>query len=341
MRNHAWASIAFLRAAAVCSVLALLGCAHEPQTSPEPPPAVVEPPLPAPPADVPDPPARTPAPARPSSRVDIAIVVDRTASSHAAIGAAIVAELPPRRYRVSEISSDATADLAALADRAVTIVAVGADAVRAARAAAPRNNLVICQVLAPETLLGERAWAVRALPPLALQLESWRAVDPSLRTVALIVSDADADLALEATRAARDSSTDLLVETSSSDRETLYRFRRIAADIDGLWLLPDNAALSPSALRELLTYAAARGIGVLTFNESLLRRGALLSATSLPEDVAATVHRIVERIVAGATADLPAVTPLSAAALEINTSVAADLGLPPPIATRWVTREAD
>jgi hypothetical protein len=267
--------------------------------------------------------------------------VDNTASSHAAIAAAIVAELPPRRYRVRELASDSTAELAALADRPVTIVAVGAEAVRAARAAAPGKDLVFCQVLAPETLLGERAWAIRALPPLALQLESWRAIDPSLRTIALIVSDADNDLAVEAARAARDSATDLLVATSSSDRETLYRFRRLAADVDGLWLLPDNAALSPSALRELLSYAAARGIGVLTFNESLLRRGALLSATSLPEDVAATVHRVVESIVAGTTAHLPSITPLSAAALEINTSVAADLGLPPPIATRWVTREAD
>ena len=54
-------------------------------------------------------------------------------------------------------------------------------------------------------------------------------------------------------------------------------------------------------LRELLSYAPSRGIGVLTFNEALLARGALLTATAVPADVAATVARVVERVVAGRT----------------------------------------
>jgi ABC-type uncharacterized transport system substrate-binding protein len=184
-------------------------------------------------------------------------------------------------------------------------------------------------------------WGVRALPPLALQLRGWRSIDPTLRTVALIVSDPDAELATEAREAAGIAAADLLVETSTSDRETLYLFRRMAAGVDGLWLLPDSAALGPSTLREILSYAAARGIGVLTFNDALLARGALLSATSVAADVAATVRGIVERVVAGRTRDLPVMTPLSAAEFAINAQLAATLGLPPVSATRWVTREPD
>jgi putative ABC transport system substrate-binding protein len=270
-------------------------------------------------------------------------VVDPSAPSYTAAAEAIVAELPPRRYRITELASDATAELAALRDRRVTVVAVGAAAVTAARTELPGKDLVFCQVLAPEALLGqgERVWGVHALPPLAVQLRSWRAVDPTLRTVALIVSDRDAALAREAAEAARANATDLLIETSTSDRETLYLFRRLAAEVDGLWLLPDHTALSPSALRELLSYASARRIGVLAFSDALLTRGALLSATSLPQDVAAAVHDVVERVVTGKTADLPAVTPLSAVALEVNAAVARELGLPAPAATRWVTREPD
>ena len=154
-----------------------------------------------------------------------------------------------------------------------------------------------------------------------LQLKSWQAVDPSLRTIALIVSTSGAPLAEEARRAARSLAADLLVETSASDRETLYLFRRLAAAVDGLWLLPDNEALSPTVLRELLTLAATRSVGVLTFNEALLSRGALMTATAVPADIAATVARVLDRVVAGDTADLPAMTPLSAAALAVNVDV--------------------
>jgi ABC-type uncharacterized transport system substrate-binding protein len=344
MGNYAQLRDRLERASAAFCALYLAGCATVPPPAPvEPPPpvAVVEP---APPAPSIAPPPSKPSPPRPEIvRAEIVLVVDPGAPSHGAVAAEIEAALPPRLYRVVQIASDATAELEALRDRPVTVVAVGASAVAAARTQLPGKPLVFCQVLAYEDLLdgGESIWGVPSLPPLALQLTTWKAIDPTLRTVALIVSDASAALAAEAQQAARDSATDLVVEASSSDRETMYLFRRLAAGVDGLWLLPDNEALSPTALRDLLSYALARGIGVLTFNDALLRRGALLSATSVPADVAATVTRVVERVVAGRTADLPAMTPLSAAEFEINQSVATTLGLAPIAISRWVTREPD
>jgi hypothetical protein len=105
--------------------------------------------------------------------------------------------------------------------------------------------------------------------------------------------------------------------------------------------LPDNEALSPAVLRELLTLASTRGIGVLTFNEALLSRGALLTAMAVPADVAEAVAQVVDRVAAGRTADLPPMTPLRAAALAVNVDVATALGLPPVPAARWVAREPD
>jgi ABC-type uncharacterized transport system substrate-binding protein len=338
--------IAYRRIGTPCTaalLLLLAGCAAfgPPAPAPEPEPVAATEPPPEPVAA--PAPVTAPAPvAAPAPRAEIALVVDGGTPTHAAIADEIVATLPPRRYRVTRMPSDAATELAALRERDVTLVAVGAEAVRAARAALPNKPLVFCQVPQHEqTQAGAPAWGVQALPPLALQLKSWHAVDPTLRTVALIVGASGAALAEEARRAASSLATDLLVETSSSDRETLYLFRRIAGAVDGLWLLPDNDALSPQALRELLSYAASRGIGVLTFNEALLARGALLTATAVPADVAAAVAGLVARVAAGQTAELPAMTPLSAAALAVNVDAARALGLPAVAVQRWVAREAD
>jgi ABC-type uncharacterized transport system substrate-binding protein len=323
----------------VVLVLLLTGCAASgPAPVPSEPETVVASPEPAPPVD--------PSPSAPAPRVQratVALVLDTSTATHAAIADEIEAALPPRQYRVERFTAGATEELASLRGRAVTVVAVGPSAVKAARAAAPSVPLVFCQVLefADALQAGGPTWGVQTLPPLDLQLKSWQAVDPSLRTIALIVSESGEALADEARRAATSRATDLLVETSTSDRETLYLFRRLAATVDGLWLLPDNDALSPQALRDILSYASSRGIGVLTFNEALLARGALLTATAVPADVAASVAHVVERVVAGRTADLPSMTPLSAAELAVNTGLATSLGLPPVAVQRWVAREPD
>jgi hypothetical protein len=332
-----------IRPPAAVIFLLLAGCAATgpPAVPPELEPIVVEArplPIPAPPQPV-APPATPPE----AARVDIALVVDTGASAHAGVADEIEAALPPRRYRITRFTTDGEPELEALRSRLVIVVAVGPQAVAAARAALPDKPLVFCQVPGYVDALqaGAAIWGVETLPPLELQLKSWRSIDPSLRTIALIVSASGAALAEEARRAASTLATDLLVETSASDRETLYLFRRLAAAVDGLWLLPDNDALSPSILRELLSVASTRGIGVLTFNESLLSRGALLTAMAVPADVAETVVGVVDRVVEGRTANLPAMTPLRAAALAINVDVATALGLPPVAAARWVAREPD
>jgi ABC-type uncharacterized transport system substrate-binding protein len=324
-------------------LLLLAGCAAQSPPLPEPAPAPVLVEAAAAPAPALAAPAHPVAAAPGPARAEIAIVVDERTPAHGLVADEIVAALSPRLYRTTRLTTADSAALAELSARKITIVAVGDAAVHAARAALPAKPLVFCQVPDSAEALksGGPIWGVQTLPPLHLQLKHWQAVDPSLRTIALIVSDSGAALAEEARRAASTLAADLLVETSASDRETLYLFRRLATTVDGLWLLPDNDALSPQILRELLAYATSRGIGVLTFNDALLRRGALLTAEAVPADIAATVQHVVERVVAGRTADLPAMSPLTAAELTINASVASTLGLPPVAQQSWVAREPD
>jgi ABC-type uncharacterized transport system substrate-binding protein len=181
---------------------------------------------------------------------------------------------------------------------------------------------------------------VQPLPPLALQLRAWSSVDPSRKRIGLIVSEAQRGLIAEA-RAAAGGNIEIKSEVSSSDRETLYLFKRLASQVDGLWLFPDNRILSPPVLRELLSYAVSHGVGVLVPNDSLLSWGALVSASSTPDDVARNVRTVLDRVSSGATKGLPAMTPLTEVKLEVNAGVARELGVATAPTAALVLREPD
>ncbi len=179
------------------------------------------------------------------------------------------------------------------------------------------------------------------MPPLHLQLQAWKSIDSSLDRIGLITSEAHAAVADEASEAAGDVRAELTHLVSTSDRETLYLFKRLAPQIDGLLLFPDSQILSPNVLRELLSYAVSHDVGVLVFNDSLLAWGALLSASSRTPNVAVTVAGVLDRVVAGRTEDLPTMTPLSEVAVSFNADVATQLGMNVVPRSSWVIREAD
>lgn len=302
----------------------------------EPSPAPVETAAAEPPPAAPAPPAPAPRPA-PPPRHDVAVLFAESAPSAAAIVAEVEDALPAARYRVTPITLGAGVPAHPAASPAA-VVAVGREAVDAARALFAATPIVFAQVFAYEQVLaaGGDIWGVQSLPPLDLQLTAWKALDPSLEHVGVILSTAHAAWAADALAAAHASSTAVTLETSASDRETLYLFKRLAPRLDGLWLLPDNEVLGPAVLDELIDYATSHGVSVLAFNDALLPRGALVSVSSTPEDVAEKIRYVLDRVLAGDTEDLPAMTPLSAAALRVNVSVAAALELPPVSKTAWV-----
>jgi hypothetical protein len=331
------------RSLALLALVTLAGCA-----STRPAPQAVPPPEPEPVAEV-DAPAAAPAVARvapppaprpaPPPRHDVAVLFEASTPSAAAIVAEVESTLPAPRYRVTAITLGTGAPELPAAPAA--IVAVGREAVDAARALSADTPIVFAQVFAYEQVLaaGGAVWGVQSLPPLHLQLEAWKTLDPSLARVGVILSAAHARWAADALAAARATSIDMTLETSASDRETLYLFKRLAPRLDGLWLLPDNEVLGPAVLNELIDYATSHGVSVLSFNDALLPRGALVSVSSAPEDVAEKIRYVLDRVVAGDTEDLPAMTALSVAALQVNPSVAAALELPPVPESAWVTRD--
>ncbi len=335
---------AFLALAAL-AVAACAGAPREPVALPPPP---VDSSAPAEPAPPPEPvvaPPRRPAP-RPAPRPhEVIVLFQPDAPAYSEIAAQLGDLLSGERFRVVQVPLDsaAQATLAQLKVSSRTVaVAIGLEAVEAARAQLPAASLVFCQVFNYQELLGaERTWGVQSVPPLGLQLATWKELDSSLQRIGLIVSDAHAGFVDEAMQAASVAAAEVSAAVSASDRETLYLFKRLAPQLDGLWLFPDNRILSPGVLQEVLTYALTHGIGVLVLNDALLDWGALLSASSTAPDVALTVRGVIERVVAGRTKQLPSMTPLSEVEFQVNPSVAGQLGLEVGPQSRWVLREPD
>jgi hypothetical protein len=133
------------------------------------------------------------------------------------------------------------------------------------------------------------------VPPLALLVQDWKKLDPKVRRLGIIVSASHQELIAQAELAAKTAAVTIKHEISGSDRETLYLFKRLAPQIDGLWLVPDDKILSPGVLHDLLDYAVSHGVRVCVLGDALLDWGALMSASSTPADTARTLHRLLEK----------------------------------------------
>lgn len=271
---------------------------------------------------------------------EVAILFDNSSSDYAEVAAQLTRLLAPRHYRLTAVDISVDSSQGVLRDlrqkRNAFLVAIGMPAARMARdqLAGP---ILFAQVFNfHELLSGNRTVrGVATIPPLDMQLKDWRGLDPGLRRIGLIVGERHSELVSEAERAAASAGITLRDEVSSSDQETLYMFRRLAPQIDGFWLMPDDQILSPGVLREMLDYASGHGIEVSTFNDALLGWGAMQSATSTAADVARTLDRVLGEMIAGKTSGIPVLTPLSEAEIRVNQEVADRLGItPPPGATR-------
>lgn len=265
-----------------------------------------------------------------------------SSKGYTAAAAELSRALPRDVYNVTsvdiEIETSARALQSLQRKPGLTVVAIGLPAARIAR---DRFNgpVIFSQVSDYQELLvsGRTIRGVSAMPPLDLQAKEWKKLDPKLRRVGLIVARSHAELIAQAESAARAASLSLIHETSSSDRETLYVFKRMAPQIDGLWLVPDDRSLSPDVLRELMNYATTHGVRVCVFNDALLQWGAFMSATPTSADTARAVRRQLDSMSKGAGSGSQ-LTTVSELMIRLNPDVAGRLGLPAPQRAAWVVR---
>jgi ABC-type uncharacterized transport system substrate-binding protein len=251
--------------------------------------------------------------------------------------------MPVETYRLTVADVEAPSSAAVInslrSKPGLVVIAIGLPAARVARDKL-NTPVIFAQVFNYQELLiaGKTMRGVAAMPPLDLQVQDWKKLDPKLRRMGLIVSKPHAELIAHAERAAASASLTMKHEISGSDRETLFLFKRLAPQIDGLWLVPDDRILSPGVLRELLSYAVSHGVRVCVFSDTLLQWGALMSASPTPADTARTLRRILDNMASGKTSSLPPLTQLSEVSIRVNTQVAGRLGLPALPRGSWVIR---
>lgn len=282
--------------------------APAPEPEPEPAPA----PEPEPPPEPAPPPAPEPVPPEPYSH-KVAVLLSSRVPAFENVAFALADTLADVEvYDLSDRSlSVRDAFDTVHRTEAAAVVAVG---LRAALYARDYTQLpvVYAQVfnVSANDLARAHMRGVAALPPLAAQLAAWRELNPELSSVGAIVGPGHEALLAEAADAAGTHGLTFRQHEATSDREALYLFNRMAPEIDGYWLFPDNRILSATVLREMLAYAARQGIQVAVFNDGLLELGATLSTTADPADIAGTIAGLLRQIEAGELADVPRTTPL-------------------------------
>lgn len=324
----------------LCLVLVTAGCVQQPVK-----PQATEPPLPAQPEPEPEPPApvnaaeTAPPPASVLSETSagdvaqpitdtIAIVLsDRTPAFEnvaTELGRLLDDYLLYDLADKSLAPSEVFAGIAEL--QAKVVVSIGLTATREAilRSSVP---VVFCQVFnssaVQDTVVPVRG--VASTPPLSEQVAAWRRLNPELKAVGAILGPGHETLIAEAQRAAAEHDVIFHYRLASSDRETLFTFQRMAPELDGFWLFPDNRVLSVEILKEILDYAARHDVDIAVFNQALLEMGATLSATTVDADIAATALSVASRMLLGEVDGVPWMTPLTEARIVARKGMPAAL----------------
>ena len=244
----------------------------------------------------------------------VAIVLTSTKPAYADVAKELTDRLDDYQiYDLSDRSQPPISVLRMINDgNAGAVVAIGLRAAQSS-VAMSESPVVFGQVFNYHDyeLLSGNSRGVAALAPLDAQLAAWKEIDPALSRVGAIVGEGHDDLIEEAKQAAESHGIDLRIQTSRSDQETLYFFRRMIRDIDGFWLFPDNRVLSGRVLQQMLTEANQQHVPVNVPGESFLPMGGTISMTTVAADIAATIIKVIRQIRAGNLSRIPPITQLS------------------------------
>jgi len=261
-----------------------------------------------------------------------AVILSNDIPAYAAIAEHLEHELGPDRVTVLSLDGQrsngpqVTATVREMgADR---VVAVGSLAASVG-AEIDEVPMTFCQVFDfhDRGLLSGDNTGVNFLPPFDLQLENWKRLSPDLESVGIIVGPDQDGLLAEIEDACDRNGVRLVSHVVSSDKEALYMFKRLVPQIQGFWLLPDHRVLSPMVIREIMLYGARHKRQLVVFNPKLLALGGLMSLSSDYADIAG---KVIDQLNRPTAADRHRMVPLAEMLVEINTGVAAILGLAVP-----------
>lgn len=215
------------------------------------------------------------------------------------------------------------------------VVAIGLPAALAARNLTGKR-VIFCQVFHYEDNDLVTPWmkGVSAMPPPSEQFRAWKSLAPDLRRVAVLTGPGLQGLMQESRAAAGAYQIDLVHVPVRSDKETLFAYKRIASQVQGLWLVPDNRVLSSETIRELLAHSVKEGKQVAASSQELLAFGALLSASSDYGDIAGRVLARARQSRGRNDVPGPALEPLQRAQINVSARMLEQFNLRLPPALR-------
>jgi len=262
---------------------------------------------------------------------DVAILVSRDIPAYTGVSSKLAAQLGDRAeiYTLDGKPATMTAAVNKIQrSERDQVVAVGLQAAKAARRLSGKQ-VIFSQVFNYEDNGLVTPWmkGVSMIPDLRSQFRAWKALDPGLRKVGVITGKNKQDVIARARDAARPHDIEVIHRVVGSDKEMLYTFKRLAPEIDGLWLLPDNRVLSREVIRSIMSYSVKQGKGVVVFSPQLLKVGGLMSVTSRGTDIAAQVLARLQQAQGQPDVPGPQVAALSKARIQINLAMARRLGL--------------
>ncbi|NNC76434.1 MAG: hypothetical protein HKN77_00645 [Woeseiaceae bacterium] len=296
----------------------------EPEPVPVVEPVVVAPTVPVVKEPEPEPEPVTIPPPPPQSLPSVAIVLDNRNPAYEAV----VTELGKHfdAYSIYDFSDKSQPPVIAFRaindEQAVAVIAIGLRAAKSAIALS-KSPVIFSQIFNYQDhgLVTEKSRGISAIAPVDAQLGAWKALDPMLNEVGLIIGEGHEGLIEDARIAAEQFGIALTVQVSNSDQETLYFYKRMVSDIDGFWMMPDNRILSRRVIREILADAKRRNVVVAVPNDSMLPMGAGISFTASASNVAEQIVAAVRRVQAGEFDELPEITPLTDLNIATNDAV--------------------
>ena len=327
-----------LRSVLVILLLALSGCALNSPEAPPPAPATIPEaePAPEPAPSVEAPPAVEPAPVIKSPPVPepvsarVAIVLTNSLPAYTGVATKLEAYLDDYSiYDLTERDKSPRQVFSEIAESdAQFVVAIGLQAAKVARSFAT-VPVIFSQVfnVSENDLESDQIKGVAVLPPLDMQVEAWRQMDPKIRNIGAILGEGHEDLIAEAEQAMSKRGIKFHHAIAGSDRETLYHFKRLIRDIDGYVLFPDNRILSREVFTEIMSDAARHRIQVAVFSESLLKHGATFSASSVDSNIADKITIALNEIDKGNIDDVASLIPLSEIRIQTNPAMVEIFGL--------------
>ena len=228
------------------------------------------------------------------------------------------------RARVISFGDDTVRDLANLRLSADdVVVTVGQEALDALRGS-PAHVIPTLAFEMPRGLVGPPA----APPPELILKLLTLARDQKIQRVGVVYGPRAGALLAQATRAAERLGVQLVATRADSGPEAVRVLRRLAGEVDALWLPGDTDVITPQVFQYALRLQLERGLPVAAATRQQVHSGALLAADFSPREAGRIAAELANRVLGGHDLSPASELDLSAGVrVTVNGAVARRLGI--------------